>query len=95
MKTFDELLNMDDQDRSKYLLRETQRIISEAPEGPVRNRLAGLQWELDQLRNTKYKNDPQGLLLEINTRMFKALQESQKKFLEIKDIAKQLKLDKE
>lgn len=93
MKTHDELVAMTEEERTAYLKAETDKILDSVPPGPLRNRLKGLQWELNILKETKYKDDPTGYLVEISTRMVRNLSTMQDNLGELKNILESKKLD--
>ena len=94
MKTHEELMAMTEAEQRRYLSDEVQKLLDQIPDSPRKQRLAGLQWKINGLRKTKYKDDPMGLLVELSRMMVSNLGEVQDKFLEIKDMMDTKEVDK-
>lgn len=54
----DELFNMSEDERYEYLDKEVDVLIQNCPTEQGKARLEGLQWRIEMLRSTKFKDRP-------------------------------------
>lgn len=88
----DELFNMSEDERYEYLDKEVTDLVQNCPTEQGKARLEGLQWRIEMLRSTKFKDRPldmcQVLLkeaLEYQTENLKNARQLQVYMLDLKD----------